>query len=219
MRLSHAHARARPAQARCRRRRGQPDGRRQAAARAGGCLRGRASQQRRRRAPDRGPRARPRRGARHRPRGRRRSEQAGLCGHAREPQTDGPHDSFGPDLANAGRLIGRWGEALTRDRGDELPDEERVTARRREAGRAELGIGLRREPLAHEHADRRFAQRRRAHHERGRIGHHFCEQAILGLGRANTGDDEHREPLEAPDEIGKPAKRGPVRPLKIVDRE
>ena len=135
-------------------------------------------------------------------------EPLGLGGQAREPQANGANDSFGPDLAHPWRLIGRRGDALSRERGHQLTDEERVPARRREAGVAELGLGFRGECRSHEHGDCRVAQRRWADDEHGRIGDHFRERPILALrlGRAKTRHDQQRQPLEAPDQVAEPAQ-------------
>ena len=105
-------------------------------------------------------------------------------------------------------MIGRRRDALSSERGDQLADEEGVSTRRRVAGRAELGLGFPGERRAHEHADRRFAQRRRADHEHRRIGNHLRERPILAirLGRAKTRHDQQWEALEAPDQIAEPAQ-------------
>jgi hypothetical protein len=100
-------------------------------------------------------------------------------------------------------------------------DEERVPARRRLDGGAELGVGLGGEQTPGECGDRRGRQRPRTDGGRGGIARELGEQLGVPalLRRPHPDENEEREALEPMRQVAEPAKRRVVGPVEVVDDE
>ena len=145
----------------------------------------------------------------------------GLVTHAREAKQHRARHGSGPDLAHE-LGVPRVGRHPVRgERGEKLPEQERIAARRLVARRAERGVRVAPEALAHEISHPGLRERTGPQPLRGGIARDLAEQRGVGpgLARAQRGRQEDRRPLEPAGEIGEEAQRGTVAPLEVVHRE
>ncbi len=148
-------------------------------------------------------------------------ERGRLVRQPREAQRDGAADDERAELEQHVRLVGARPDALACDRVEEREHEERVAARGRLDGGAELGVRLVLEPLPRERGDRRDRQRLRPDRRRRGVGQQLGQEPGIAslLGRPRRDRDEKRQPLEPAGEVAEPAERGAVGPVEVVDRE
>ena len=144
--------------------------------------------------------------------GHRRRQRSGALTERRQPPRDAPPDALDPrghDRVRVGLV----------ELGQHLLDQQRVAARRAQAGLDERRPRLGAEPPRGEHADRATRQRRRREClgvGRDRLQH----DPILARQRAPRGDDHgHGQFPQAPPEIGQEPQAGLVHPLCIVHEQ
>ena len=144
-----------------------------------------------------------------------------LAGQPGEPQQDGARDRARPDRPHH---VGVGGIGLDRvgfERVQQLPDEQRVAAGGRVAGRAEGAVGFGTEPARDERADRLLRERAGAHVGGGGIVGDLGQQRGVGgrVAGAHGRGDEHRLALQAAHEVGEEAQARAVAPVQVVDLE
>jgi hypothetical protein len=89
------------------------------------------------------------------------------------------------------------------------------------AGDAEVRVRVLGQALLDEPAHPVLAQRTRLDGDGGTVVHDLGEQRRIGagLGRAQRGRHQHRQPLEAADQVGDEAQRRPVDPVQVVEQQ
>ncbi len=127
---------------------------------------------------------------------------------------------LGPDLQDGRGVASRRSDSLCLERPGELHDEKGIPAGRDVAGGAELRL-RRSELLAHERSSCLPAQRAQPDHPRGGFLDERVQQhgVVAWLVRANSGQDENRQPFKPSREEAEKASRRLVAPMKIVDSE
>jgi hypothetical protein len=111
-------------------------------------------------------------------------------------------------------------EAFVGDRAHELAQEQRIAARFRVAGSAEVFIGIGREALAQKCGGRLNTQRRGPDHDGHRVGDDLGERPVLaGLLRLQASDHRNRQPLDPRQQVSEPAQRRQIGPVQVIEHE